>query len=59
MPVMITNEDGEPLGIDYPEYDSDDPWYDVMDDGPDEYWEDVLIPAPDLPSLGCPTPNGR
>jgi hypothetical protein len=30
MPVMVTNEDGEPIGFDYPEYDSD--WGDDLSD---------------------------
>jgi hypothetical protein len=36
MPVMITNEDGEPLGLDYPEYDSDYEYDDFEDYGDEE-----------------------
>jgi hypothetical protein len=40
MPTMIVNEDGEPLGFDYPEYDYSDDYFDDIDDYADDYEED-------------------
>jgi hypothetical protein len=41
MPTMIVNEDGEPLGFDYPEYDSyPEDYGDDIDDYADDYDED-------------------
>lgn len=49
MPTMITNEDGEPIGIDYPELSLD--WSDSYEDDYPDYEEDY---EPDTVQDGFP-----
>lgn len=49
MPLVIVNEDGEPIAIDYPEYSLD-----YYDDLPDDYGRDCYYDEPDTTLDGFP-----